>query len=171
MRVLITGGAGFIGRHLARALRRGGHRVAIFDNFDSQVHGRGKRGPRRDVLDYAALKRAASRADAVVHFAAAVGVGQSQYQIKHYVDTNIGGTANLLDILARRRRKLRKLIVAGSMSSYGEGAYLCRKCGRVRPPVRTAVVVRKKKQSGKPTERWEPKCPGCRGWVRHPTAK
>jgi dTDP-L-rhamnose 4-epimerase len=157
MKVLLTGGAGFIGSHLARKLRERGHKVAIFDNHDPQVHGKGARDDRQDVLDYDALKRAAGRAEAVVHFAAAVGVGQSQYEIKHYVDTNVSGTGNLLDILARRKSKLRKLLVAGSMSAYGEGAYECAKCGRVRPPIRAAATVGKT---------WDPACPGCGGALR-----
>ncbi len=158
MKVLITGGAGFIGTHLAAALRGRGHPVSIFDNYDPQVHGRVKGKKKQSVLDSPALKRAVNRADAVVHFAAAVGVGQSQYQIKHYVDTNIGGTANLLEILASRKKPLKKLLVAGSMSAYGEGAYLCRKCGRVRPVLRTPAVVRGK--------RWDPACPNCAGALR-----
>lgn len=155
--VLITGGAGFIGTHLAEALRGRGHKVAVFDSLDPQVHGKAA-GRTGDVLDYAALKRAVARAEAVVHLAAAVGVGQSQYEIKHYVDTNVGGTANLLDILAHRRGKVRKLVVAGSMSAYGEGAYACAKCGRVRPPLRTAASLRK--------DSWDPACPSCAGALR-----
>lgn len=150
MKTLVTGGAGFIGSHLATELRARGHRVAVYDNHDPQVHG-GKKGP-DDVLDAARLKRAVAKADAVVHFAAAVGVGQSQYQIKHYVDTNVGGTANLLEILAQRKTKPKKVIVAGSMSAYGEGAYECAKCGRVRPAIRATVG--------------EPPCPGCGGPLR-----
>lgn len=155
MKILITGGAGFIGCHVHEALRARGHRVAIFDNYDPQVHGKTNGVVRGDVLDYDALKRAVARAEAVVHFASAVGVGQSQYEIKHYVDVNVGGTANLLDILARRRTKLKKLLVAGSMSAYGEGAYECAKCGRVRPPLRTVAEPP-----------WEPACPACGGSLR-----
>jgi dTDP-L-rhamnose 4-epimerase len=158
MKVLITGGAGFIGRHVTNALEKSGHRVAIFDNHDRQVHGRSRTNGAQDVLDYGALRRAVGRAEAIIHFAAAVGVGQSQYEIKYYVDTNVGGTANLLDILAKRRGKVKKLIVAGSMSAYGEGAYDCGKCGRVRPALRTAEGVRKRQ--------WEPTCPACRGALR-----
>lgn len=152
MRILITGGAGFIGSHLAGELRTRGHKIAIYDNYDPQVHG-GKKGPGRgDVLDLPRLKRVASKADAVVHFAAAVGVGQSQYQIKHYVDTNVGGTANLLEVLSQRKSKPKKVLVAGSMSAYGEGAYECAECGRVRPQIRTTVG--------------EPVCPVCGGALR-----
>lgn len=163
MNILVTGGAGFIGSHLVRKLLAGGERVTVFDNLDPQVHGRPGRPARAprlrhvvaDVRDRTALVREVHRADAVVHFAAAVGVGQSQYQIRHYVDVNLGGTAMLLDLLANTRHHVRKLLVAGSMSSYGEGAYECRRCGRVRPPLREPASVR--------GGRWEPACPGCRG--------
>lgn len=166
MNVLITGGAGFIGSHLARALVAGGDRVTLFDSLDPQVHRRRGmpqstpliRRVTADVRDRRALARELARADAVVHFAAAVGVGQSQYQIRHYVDVNVGGTANLLDLMANDRHSVRKLIVAGSMSSYGEGAYDCRLCGRVRPPLRTVRSVRGR--------RWEPPCPSCEGPLR-----
>lgn len=165
MKVLITGGAGFIGSHLARGLLREGHSITLFDNLDPQVHGKRPRvraGPRcrlvrADVRDRAVLAREVGRADAIVHLAAAVGVGQSQYQIHHYVDVNLGGTALLLDILANSPHRVRKLIVAGSMSAYGEGAYECAKCGRVRPPLRAAGFAR---------GRWDPSCPLCASLLR-----
>ncbi len=163
MNVLITGGAGFIGSHLSRALAADGEKVAIFDNLDPQVHPRNFRprsAPRlrvvvADVRDRGALARELRRADAVVHFAAAVGVGQSQYEIRRYVDVNVGGTANLLDILANTRHRVRRLVVAGSMSSYGEGAYDCARCGRVRPPLRAAGSAR--------AGSWDPPCGSCGG--------
>ncbi|MBI2901276.1 MAG: NAD-dependent epimerase/dehydratase family protein [Planctomycetes bacterium] len=158
MKVLVTGGAGFIGTHLCDALRARGHKAEVFDNYDPQVHGRVSHDDAKDVLDCAALQRALARAEAVVHLAAAVGVAQGQYQIKHYVDTNVSGTANILDILSRRRGKVRKVIVAGSMSAYGEGAYECAKCGRVRPPLRPA--------GWKPAATWDPACPACGGALR-----
>ncbi len=161
MNVLVTGGAGFIGSHLVRALAADGETVTVLDCFEPQVHGKRPRPARArrvrtvpaDVRDRAALARELRRADAVVHLAAAVGVGQSQYEIHRYVDANIGGTAILLDLLANTRHSVRKLVVAGSMSSYGEGAYSCSRCGRVRPPLRTAATVRGR--------RWDPDCPRC----------
>jgi dTDP-L-rhamnose 4-epimerase len=89
----------------------------------------------------------------VYHEAAAVGVGQSQYQIRHYVEVNTLGTANLLDIIVNHKNHVRKIIVAASMSSYGEGCYHCEKCGVVRPPLRTEEQM----ASGD----WELHCPTC----------
>ncbi|MCX6354496.1 MAG: SDR family NAD(P)-dependent oxidoreductase [Candidatus Aureabacteria bacterium] len=162
MNILVTGGAGFIGSFIVDRLLRDGHRVRIFDNLDPQVHREGKRpdylNPRAefiqgDVRDYDALRAAMEGMDLISHHAAAVGVGQSQYQVKHYTDVNIGGTANLLDILANHPHKVKKLVVAASMSSYGEGTYDCRSCGRVRPPLRTEEQFRRSE--------WECRCPKC----------
>ncbi|HOJ40113.1 MAG TPA: SDR family NAD(P)-dependent oxidoreductase, partial [bacterium] len=105
-RILVTGGAGFIGSHLVDELLRRGYRVTVFDNLDRQVHPAGlpdylnlkSTFIRGDVRSRRALKEAVCQAEAVVHLAAAVGVGQSQYEIAHYVESNIQGTANLLDI-------------------------------------------------------------------------
>ena len=163
MNVLITGGAGFIGSHLADRLLEAGCRVTLFDNLEPQVH-RGRKPkylPRKarfvrgDVRRREPLRREIRRSDVIFHFAAAVGVGQSQYEIHRYVDININGTAHLLDLLASTKHRVKKLLVAGSMSSYGEGAYRCRRHGRVRPQVRT--------QKGR---RWDPPCPQCRGALK-----
>ncbi|MBV8740353.1 MAG: SDR family NAD(P)-dependent oxidoreductase, partial [Sinobacteraceae bacterium] len=130
-RVLITGGAGFIGSHLADALLARGYRVRILDNLSEQVHGRSAAFPtylaaevetvNGDIRDRAAMERALANVDAVFHFASAVGVGQSMYEIERYVDINNRGTAVLLESL--RRRPVAKLVVALSMSVYGEGLY------------------------------------------------
>jgi dTDP-L-rhamnose 4-epimerase len=130
-RVLITGGAGFIGSHLADALLARGHAVRALDNLSPQVHGSGQRRPSYlarevelqvgDVRDPRAVARALEGVDAVYHFAALVGVGQSMYKVHDYVDVNSGGTAMLLECLAKRPPK--KLVVASSMSIYGEGLY------------------------------------------------
>src|SRR4051794_29893721 len=127
--VLITGGAGFIGSHLADRLLASGHRVRALDNLTVQVHG-GERPAYLadevelvvgDVRDADAVSRALDGVDAVVHLAARVGVGQSMYEIADYVGENSAGTAVLLQALAER--PVRKLVVASSMSIYGEGAY------------------------------------------------
>jgi dTDP-L-rhamnose 4-epimerase len=130
-RVLITGGAGFIGSHLADRLLAGGHRVRVLDALLPQVHGTERDWPddlagdvervRGDVRDADAVERALANVDAVVHLAAAVGVGQSMYQVAHYTAVNNLGTAVLLDALAKR--PVRRLVVASSMSLYGEGLY------------------------------------------------
>jgi dTDP-L-rhamnose 4-epimerase len=130
-KVLITGGAGFIGSHLADELLAKGYRVRVLDTLAAQVHGDGARRPDYldrevevtvgDVCDRAALDRALQGVDAVYHFAAAVGVGQSMYEIAHYTRTNNLGTAVLLEALVAR--PVERLVVASSMSLYGEGLY------------------------------------------------
>jgi len=143
-KVLVTGGAGFIGSHLVDKLVKKGYHVSIFDNLEPQVHPDGlpeylnlkAAFIRGDVRKRRELKSAVMAADAVVHLAAAVGVGQSQYQIAKYVESNIQGTANLLDILANEKHAVKKFVVASSMSIYGEGLYKCGKCGKVKPPLR-----------------------------------
>jgi dTDP-L-rhamnose 4-epimerase len=135
--VLITGGAGFIGSHLADELLRAGHRVRALDNLSPQVHGAAGGAGRPaylnpdvelhvgDVRDPAAVRRALDGVDAVYHFAAAVGVGQSMYEIARYTDVNNVGTAVLLESLVGRGRAgpPARLVVASSMSLYGEGLY------------------------------------------------
>jgi dTDP-L-rhamnose 4-epimerase len=131
--ILITGGAGFIGSHLADALLARGHRVRVLDNLSPQVHGPIEGRPdylgpeveliRGDVRDPDAVRRALQGIDVVYHLAAAVGVGQSMYQIAQYTAVNNLGTAVLLEILAEQ--PVSRLIVASSMSLYGEGLYRC----------------------------------------------
>jgi dTDP-L-rhamnose 4-epimerase len=132
MHVLITGGAGFIGSHLADDLIARGHRVRALDILSPQVHGAGARRPaylhpdvdlhRGDIRDGEAVRAALDDIDVVFHLASAVGVGQSMYEIEHYTSTNNLGTAVLLQALARR--PVQRLIVASSMSIYGEGLYM-----------------------------------------------
>ncbi|MGA0121957.1 MAG: NAD-dependent epimerase/dehydratase family protein [Gaiellales bacterium] len=131
MRVLVTGGAGFIGSHLADRLLAAGHEVRAFDALDPQVHPDGPPAYLDggveliigDVRDADALDRALVDVDAVVHLAAAVGVGQSMYEIRRYVDVNSVGCAVLLERLLEQRDRIRRLVVASSMSIYGEGQY------------------------------------------------
>lgn len=130
-RVLVTGGAGFIGSHLADALLQRGYRVRVLDALTEQVHGGSSSFPaylsreveaiRGDVRNRDDVLRALEDIDAVFHFAAAVGVGQSMYEIESYTDVNNRGTAVLLEALLRR--PVGKLVVASSMSIYGEGLY------------------------------------------------
>jgi dTDP-L-rhamnose 4-epimerase len=133
MTVLVTGGAGFIGSHLVDGLLAAGHDVRVLDALVSQVHGDDAPKPEYlsgdaelivgDVRDRAALRRALDGVEVVLHNAAAVGVGQSMYEIADYVEANVLGTAVLLEELIDRRDKIRKVVVASSMSNYGEGRY------------------------------------------------
>src|ERR1035438_8476773 len=140
-RILVTGGAGFVGSHTVDALLRQGHQVRVFDNLDDQVHrgsiptylAREAEFVRGDVRDLEALRAVVAGVDVVYHFAAAVGVGQSMYEIARYMGTNTQGTANLLQALLDRGDRLEKLIVASSMSIYGEGQYRCGEHGMVAP--------------------------------------
>jgi dTDP-L-rhamnose 4-epimerase len=130
-KVLITGGAGFLGSHLADELLARGYAVKVLDNLDPQVHGPHAKRPdylapevelvTGDVRDKDAVRRALRGVDAVYHFAAAVGVGQSMYEVVHYTDINNGGTAVLLEALIAQ--PVERLVVASSMSLYGEGLY------------------------------------------------
>ena len=132
--VLVTGGAGYIGSHLVDALVARGYRVTVLDNLEPQVHRSGTwpsyANPkahyvRGDVRDRAVFEPLVLAADAVVHFGAAVSVGQSMYQVDRYVDVNTRGTALLLDILVNTKHHVEKVLVASSIGVYGEGAYRC----------------------------------------------
>jgi dTDP-L-rhamnose 4-epimerase len=132
-RILITGGAGFIGSHVARELVTAGYEVRALDNLCEQVHAPRARRPAYldpevelmvgDVRDPHAVSRALDGVDAVFHFAARVGVGQSMYEIAEYTSVNNVGTAVLLEAVIARKKSLGRLIVASSMSIYGEGLY------------------------------------------------
>jgi dTDP-L-rhamnose 4-epimerase len=162
-RILVTGGAGFIGSFLVDALVERGHEVRIYDALVPQVHGPEQALPdyvnssaefiRGDVLNREALGKALEDVDVVFHLAAAVGVGQSMYQIQHYTEANTLGGAVLLDLLANTKHQVRKMLVASSMSIYGEGKYHCGDCGVVFPRLRTEAQLR--------TRDWEMKCPHC----------
>jgi dTDP-L-rhamnose 4-epimerase len=169
MKVLVTGGAGFIGRHLTVELANKGHEIVWLDNLDPQVHG--DITPDEVSLPHLELNlivgdvrnrqdwfQAIENVDAIVHFAAQTGTGQSMYQIGRYTDINIGGTALMWDVLANESHQVKKIVVASSRSIYGEGAYSClAECGRVVPEPRT---------KGKLTEHhWSPICPKCGGIV------
>jgi len=165
-RILVTGGAGFIGSHLVDALLGAGHQVYILDNLETQVHG-GLREENRwpdyladdcvkilgDVRDRDTLRKAIAGVDVIFHQAAAVGVGQSMYEIERYVDANTRGTAVLLGILAEKKTRVRKLIVASSMSIYGEGKYRCPEHGEIYPQLRPEEQLA--------AQEWEMSCPIC----------
>ncbi len=163
-RVLITGGAGFIGSHLVDELVDGGYEVTVLDSLEPQVHGPARKPPaylnpkaRLVPADLAAepdvLDRLLPEADAVVHLAAVVGVAQSMYEAARYVRANSLGTAILLEKLIPLRDRVKKLVVASSMSVYGEGAYACASCGPAYPRSRPEAQLAARD--------WEPRCPGC----------
>ena len=139
-RVLVTGGAGFIGSHLVDALIERGHDVVVLDSLVAQVHGSDAARPdhlhpaaelvQADVRDRDALSAQLARCSVVFHEAASVGVGQSMYDVVDYVTVNVVGTATLCELLARGEHAVRKVLVASSMSNYGEGAYDCEVDGR-----------------------------------------
>jgi len=149
--VLITGGAGFIGSRLAARFAAEGHRVTVLDSLLVQVHGEDPdrtspllrsasavaRVIRGTVTSTEDLGRALDGAEIVVHLAAETGTGQSMYEIDRYVETNVGGTAKLLDILANESHTVDRVVIASSRSIYGEGAYRTADGRVVYPPHRS----------------------------------
>lgn len=147
MNILITGGAGFIGSNLALKLIHKGHTITVLDNLSPQIHGENPSTTSplylsiRDKVNFIHgtitsredIEAAIEGQEIVVHLAAETGTGQSMYQIEHYAQVNIGGTALLLDILANRPHSVRKVVVASSRAIYGEGRYLSEELGVVYP--------------------------------------
>ncbi len=163
-KILVTGGAGFIGSHLVDALVNNKYDVRVLDMFEEQVH-QGRKPDylnkkceyiEGDVRNPKDLKKAIDGVEVVFHLAAQVGVGQSMYQIEKYVDHNTRGTAILMEYIVSNRAKLniRKVVVASSMSIYGEGQYACDRCGKFEPIERSAEDLK--------SRRWEYFCPNCR---------
>jgi len=158
VRILVTGGAGFIGSHLVDALLGRGHAVRVLDSLEPQVHGTAQRRPDTlspaaelcvgDVRDRGAVRAALEGVEAVFHQAAAVGVAQSMYEIERYVSANALGAAVLLEELVERRARLRRVVVASSMSLYGEGAYRDADGIPAHPPLRPTAQLE--------ARRWEP---------------
>ncbi|MFH1641089.1 MAG: NAD-dependent epimerase/dehydratase family protein [Candidatus Omnitrophota bacterium] len=161
MNVLVTGGCGFIGSHLVDRLIKEGHRVRVYDILEPQVFGNKKPHYLNTAAEYIfadirnkdKLRKALKNIEIVFHEASQVGVGQSMYEIEKYVSHNIYGSAVLLDLIVNTKNKIRKVIVASSMSIYGEGAYKCYKCGNVYPSLRSKGQLKGKK--------WEMQCPYC----------
>ena len=153
MKILISGGAGFIGSHLALRLLELKHDVTVLDSLSTQIHGDspesssplfrsigGKvRFVKGSVCDRDAWIEALKGQEAIVHLAAETGTGQSMYAIKRYADTNVGGTALMLDLLANHEHDIGKVVVASSRAIYGEGKYLSRALGVIYPTARKAA--------------------------------
>jgi dTDP-L-rhamnose 4-epimerase len=149
-KVLITGGAGFVGSHLTDELLEAGYAVRVLDNLAPQVHGTRARRPdylapevefiRGDVRDPEAVSRALKNVEGVFHLAAVVGVGQSMYEIANYTSANGLGTAVLLEALAQH--PVDRLVVASSMSVYGEGLYRSQRGESVEARERTLEQLR-----------------------------
>ena len=171
--ILITGGAGFVGSHLADGLLSAGHSVRVLDDLTQQVHPAGPPdylSPaveliRGDVRDPNLLKEVLRGIDVIYHFAATVGVGQSMYEISRYMSVNTHGTAELLQAVLDTKSPIQKIIVASSMSIYGEGRYRCSKCGRAAaPPVRSIAQLKRSE--------WNLQCTECKGVLKPlPTAE
>ena len=136
--ILVTGGAGFIGSHLVDALDKAGHRVRILDSLAEEVHGghtpeylnTNTEFIRGSVCDPETVGRALDGVDAIFHLAAELGLGRSMYQLRRFVTGNDLGTAVLLEEVIKRRDQIKKLVVASSMSIYGEGPYRCVECDK-----------------------------------------
>lgn len=146
-KILVTGGAGFIGSNLSLKLIEKGYQVVVLDNLSKQIHGE---NPDETSPLYLLIKdkvqfikgsvesredwmKALEGVECVVHLAAETGTGQSMYEIDKYVGVNIGGTALLLDILANNKTAVKRVVVSESRAIYGEGKYNCAKCGNVYP--------------------------------------
>lgn len=156
-KILITGGAGFIGSNLALSLIEKGYVITVLDNLSEQIHGI---NPEQSSPLYLSIKEkvnfihgtVTSRADwekaiadneVIVHLAAETGTGQSMYQVSHYVNVNISGTALMLDILANTKTAVQKVVVASSRAIYGEGKYMSAELGAVYPAHRLADDMNK----------------------------
>ena len=171
--ILITGGAGFIGTHLARMALQAGHRVRILDNLSAQVHGEdpqysapdGAEFQLGDITVSADVERALDGVDTIVHLAAETGTGQSMYQIERYYRVNVQGTALMFDVLANGAHGVRNVLLGSSRSVYGEGAYLCRACD----PAGARRYPEPRGPEQLAAHEWTAPCPEC-GSVIEPTA-
>lgn len=171
-RILVTGGAGFIGSNVALKLKEKGYIVTVLDNLSPQIHGDNPETTsplylsikdnvqfiKGSVTSRSDLMKALDGQDAVIHLAAETGTGQSMYEIEKYVNTNIGGTALLLDILTNTEHHVKRVLVAESRAIYGEGKYRCNNCGDVYPKDR--------KNEDMANGDFECRCPKCGQFVK-----
>lgn len=166
MRVLLVGGAGFIGSHLAQALAQQDHTLTILDSLLPQVHGPGAEfSPalmriahcvRGDATDPDALRACLDGQQLIYWLAAETGTGQSMYRVQRYLATNVGALGALFDLLVEDRRALQRIVLASSRAIYGEGAYHCATDGLVVPRSRAGYDA---------THGWNPTCPHCGGAI------
>lgn len=156
-KILVTGGAGFIGSNLSLKLLSKGYEVTILDNLSKQIHGA---NPDKTSPLYNSIKnkvhfiegsvtnredwlKAIDSVDCIVHLAAETGTGQSMYEIEKYVGVNIGGTALMLDILTNTNHTVKKVVVAESRAIYGEGRYYSKELNQfVYPTERSEAAMR-----------------------------
>ncbi len=173
--ILITGGSGFIGGHTSSALLEKGYSVRILDNLDPQIHGPDATLPeymdkrvefiRGDVRNPEDVERALQGMDAVYHFAALTGVGQSMYDLRNYTDVTVTGTACLLETIMKERQKpdpafdIQRFVLASSRATYGEGTARCPQHGILYPEIRDSRELRE--------GRFDLHCPEC-GQVLEP---
>jgi dTDP-L-rhamnose 4-epimerase len=166
MRILLVGGAGFIGRHLARRLAATGHHLTVLDSLTAQVHGKGADFPAevREIADCVRgdarrpkdLRRVLGNQELIYWLAAETGTGQSMYRIGRYVDTNVAALAALCDELVSAPGGGPRVVLASSRAVSGEGSYLCAQDGLVTPGPRSGHD---------PVHGWWPRCPVCGGGV------
>lgn len=161
-KVLVTGGAGFIGSFTVDLLIEKDYDVTILDNLEPQVHfgkipeylNKNAKFVKGDFSNKTTLTPLVKETDAIIHLAASVGVGQSMYLIEKYIENNTLGTATLLDILVNKDNNVKKLVVASSMSVYGEGKYCCEKCETdIYPDLRSEEQLKR--------GQWDQICPTC----------
>lgn len=172
-RILISGGAGFIGTHLTRQAIAAGHAVRLLDNLAPQIHGedarfdppKGVEFVRGDVTVRSDWEAALEGIDTIVHLAAETGTGQSMYEIDRYYRVNVQGTAVLFDILANSSHSVRNVVLSSSRSVYGEGAYVCVQC---EPGGRRCFPLPRSPQQLAAHD-WASRCPKC-GAAVEPTA-
>jgi len=168
MKILLIGGAGFIGSRTAIRLLQAGHCPVLMDSFDPQIHG--ESGPKKleelgrlmpvvtgDTRDRDVMDRCLGECDAVYYFPASTGTGQSMYRMGEYCDVNVRGAGVFADSLLKYRSRISRVVVSSSRAVYGEGAALCHEHGRVFPHSRKAVEL----DAG----RFDALCPVCAGPV------
>lgn len=165
MKILITGGAGFIGSNLSLQLTSLGHEVTVLDSLSPQIHGIDPKNTsplfrsiygkvkfiEGSVCDVSSWREALLEQEAVVHLAAETGTGQSMYEVSRYVDVNIGGTGIFLNLIANEPHTVRKVVIASSRAIYGEGKYHSKALGLVYPKVRNDPDMR--------VGKFDPLCP------------